>query len=153
MRWLPVAWIPSLFPTGGSARANMLGNGAADLGRDDHHLKHGFGHLLNLCWYARLSRSAHPSVDSSSTVTISAPATMTTGSSAYVTVTMQNTGTTTGSLAGDLSLSARLQGSQGLRLTGKQLSGIVKKAIDGAQLERVQLSGPLNSSCHLFRHA
>lgn len=42
---------------------------------------------------------------------------------------------------------------QGLRLTGKQLSGIVKKAIDGAQLERVQLSGPLNSSCHLFRHA
>jgi integrase/recombinase XerD len=42
---------------------------------------------------------------------------------------------------------------QGLRLTGKQLSGIVKKAIDGAQLERVQVSGPLNSSCHLFRHA
>jgi integrase/recombinase XerD len=42
---------------------------------------------------------------------------------------------------------------QGLRLTAKQLSGIVKKAIDGARLERVQLSGPLNSSCHLFRHA
>lgn len=42
---------------------------------------------------------------------------------------------------------------QGLRLTGKQLSGIVKKAIDAAQLERVQVSGPLNSSCHLFRHA
>jgi integrase/recombinase XerD len=42
---------------------------------------------------------------------------------------------------------------QGLRLTGKQLSGIVKKAIDAAGLERVQLSGPLNSSCHLFRHA
>lgn len=42
---------------------------------------------------------------------------------------------------------------QGLRLTGKQLSGIVKKAIDGAQLERVQVGGPLNSSCHLFRHA
>jgi integrase/recombinase XerD len=42
---------------------------------------------------------------------------------------------------------------QALRLTGKQLSGIVKKAIDGAQLERVQVGGPLNSSCHLFRHA
>jgi integrase/recombinase XerD len=39
------------------------------------------------------------------------------------------------------------------RLTGKQLSGIVKKAIDRTNLERVQLSGPLNSSCHLFRHA
>ncbi len=42
---------------------------------------------------------------------------------------------------------------QGLRLSGKQLSAIVKKAIDGARLERVQLSGPLGSSCHLFRHA
>jgi len=39
------------------------------------------------------------------------------------------------------------------RLTGKQLSGVVKTAIDGANLERVQISGPLNSSCHLFRHA
>ena len=42
---------------------------------------------------------------------------------------------------------------QGLRLTGKQLSCIVKKAIDGAKLERVEAGGPLNSSCHLFRHA
>uniref|UniRef100_UPI003CF8B7F2 tyrosine-type recombinase/integrase n=1 Tax=Massilia sp. TSP1-1-2 TaxID=2804649 RepID=UPI003CF8B7F2 len=42
---------------------------------------------------------------------------------------------------------------QGLRLTGKQLSCIVKKAIDGAKLERVAAGGPLNSSCHLFRHA
>lgn len=42
---------------------------------------------------------------------------------------------------------------QGVRLTGKQLSGIVKKAIDGAKLERVASGGPLNSSCHLFRHA
>ena len=39
------------------------------------------------------------------------------------------------------------------RLSGKQLSGIVKKAIDRTHLERVQLSGPLNSACHLFRHA
>lgn len=39
------------------------------------------------------------------------------------------------------------------RLTGKQLSFIVKKAIDRANLERVQTSGPLNASCHLFRHA
>ncbi len=39
------------------------------------------------------------------------------------------------------------------RLTGKQLSGVVKKAIDRANLERVQINGPLNSSCHLFRHA
>lgn len=39
------------------------------------------------------------------------------------------------------------------RLSGKQLSGIVKKAIDRANLERVQINGPLNSSCHLFRHA
>jgi integrase/recombinase XerD len=30
---------------------------------------------------------------------------------------------------------------------------VVKTAIDGANLERVQISGPLNSSCHLFRHA
>jgi integrase/recombinase XerD len=42
---------------------------------------------------------------------------------------------------------------QGRRLTGKQLSSIVKNAIDAAKLERVQLGGPLNSSCHLFRHA
>ena len=39
------------------------------------------------------------------------------------------------------------------RLSGKQLSGIAKKAIDRSNLERVQASGPLNSSCHLFRHA
>ena len=39
------------------------------------------------------------------------------------------------------------------RLSGKQLSGIVKQAIDRANLERVQINGPLNSSCHLFRHA
>jgi integrase/recombinase XerD len=39
------------------------------------------------------------------------------------------------------------------RLSGKQLSGIVKRVIDRTNLERVQLSGPLNSSCHLFRHA
>lgn len=39
------------------------------------------------------------------------------------------------------------------RLTGKQLSGIAKKAIDRANLERVQINGPLNASCHLFRHA
>jgi integrase/recombinase XerD len=39
------------------------------------------------------------------------------------------------------------------RLSGKQLSGVVKKAIDSANLERVQQCGPLNSSCHLFRHA
>lgn len=39
------------------------------------------------------------------------------------------------------------------RVTRKQLSGIVKKAIDGANLDRVQKNGPLNSSCHLFRHA
>jgi len=41
----------------------------------------------------------------------------------------------------------------GDQLTGKQLSNIVKKAIDEARLERVLTSGPLNSSCHLFRHA
>lgn len=39
------------------------------------------------------------------------------------------------------------------RVSAKQLSGIAKKAIDRANLERVQASGPLNSSCHLFRHA
>ena len=39
------------------------------------------------------------------------------------------------------------------RLTGKQLSGIAKKTIDNANLERVQEGGPLGSSCHLFRHA
>lgn len=42
---------------------------------------------------------------------------------------------------------------QGVRLSPKQLSAIFKKAIDGAGLERVQLTGPLNGSCHLFRHA
>lgn len=42
---------------------------------------------------------------------------------------------------------------QGVRLSPKQLSNIVKKAIDAAALERVQVSGPLNASCHLFRHA
>jgi integrase/recombinase XerD len=42
---------------------------------------------------------------------------------------------------------------QGARLSPKQLSSIVKKAIDGARLERVLLTGPLNGSCHLFRHA
>ncbi|WP_426194223.1 site-specific tyrosine recombinase XerC [Massilia sp. DWR3-1-1] len=41
----------------------------------------------------------------------------------------------------------------GDQLTGKQLSNIVKKAIDEARLERVLTGGPLNSSCHLFRHA
>ncbi len=38
-------------------------------------------------------------------------------------------------------------------MTAKQLSGVAKKAIDGAQLARVQMFGPLNASCHLFRHA
>ena len=51
---------------------------------------------------------------------------------------------------GDMTLFAT---KQGLRLSPKQLSSIVKKAIDGARLERVQLAGPLNGSCHLFRHA
>lgn len=39
------------------------------------------------------------------------------------------------------------------RLTVKQMSVIAKNAIDRADLERVRLSGPLASSCHLFRHA
>lgn len=39
------------------------------------------------------------------------------------------------------------------RMSAKQLSANAKKAIDGANLERVQTNGPLNSSCHLFRHA
>lgn len=37
-------------------------------------------------------------------------------------------------------------------LTGKQLSGIVKKAIDCAALERFTKTHP-NAACHLFRHA
>ncbi|MYM88793.1 site-specific tyrosine recombinase XerC [Rugamonas sp. FT82W] len=39
------------------------------------------------------------------------------------------------------------------RVSAKQMSGIAKKTIDRANLDRVQTSGPLNSSCHLFRHA
>ncbi|MDQ1925115.1 site-specific tyrosine recombinase XerC [Massilia pseudoviolaceinigra] len=39
------------------------------------------------------------------------------------------------------------------RVSAKQMSGIAKKTIDRANLDRVQASGPLNSSCHLFRHA
>jgi integrase/recombinase XerD len=39
------------------------------------------------------------------------------------------------------------------RLTAKQLSGVAKKAVDGAQLARVQTAGPLGAACHLFRHA
>jgi integrase/recombinase XerD len=39
------------------------------------------------------------------------------------------------------------------RLTAKQLSGVAKKAVDGAALARVQASGPLGAACHLFRHA
>jgi integrase/recombinase XerD len=37
-------------------------------------------------------------------------------------------------------------------MTGKQLSGIVKKAIDHAALERFAKTPP-NAACHLFRHA
>jgi integrase/recombinase XerD len=39
------------------------------------------------------------------------------------------------------------------RMGGTAMSALVKKAIDGANLERVKQSGPLKSSCHLFRHA
>lgn len=39
------------------------------------------------------------------------------------------------------------------RLSGKQLSGIVKKIIDQSGLQRLQTAGVLNSACHLFRHA
>ncbi len=39
------------------------------------------------------------------------------------------------------------------RMTAKQLSGVAKKAVDGANLVRVETSGPLRASCHLFRHA
>lgn len=37
-------------------------------------------------------------------------------------------------------------------MQGKQLSGIVKKAIEAAKLERFQDTHP-NAACHLFRHA
>lgn len=40
----------------------------------------------------------------------------------------------------------------GARLAGKQLSGIVKKAIEAADLERFRGTHP-NAACHLFRHA
>lgn len=42
---------------------------------------------------------------------------------------------------------------QGKRQTGKQVSSMAKKVIDSAKLDRMQNAGPLNSSCHLFRHA
>ena len=48
---------------------------------------------------------------------------------------------------GTLFLARHGQGMQ-----AKQLSGIVKKAIEAAQLERFQETHP-NAACHLFRHA
>jgi integrase/recombinase XerD len=48
---------------------------------------------------------------------------------------------------GSLFLARHGQGMQ-----GKQLSGIVKKTVEAAQLERFQETHP-NAACHLFRHA
>jgi integrase/recombinase XerD len=42
--------------------------------------------------------------------------------------------------------------THGEAMQGKQLSGIVKKAIEAADLERFRTTHP-NAACHLFRHA